>query len=470
LNAPLRVPELYSIETEQALLGSVMAENVLFWRAAEMLSAEDFYDPLHRRIWTRIADLMAKDVRASAMTVEAGMKADEGLAEVGPDYLIGLSQASPASPAVKDFARIIADFARRRRIVDAASDAIDRAYYDHGIRPDEIADQAGELIYEAAHKDAPGRGPEPLIDVVRRAADMAETARKNPERAKIGTGLASLDKAIGGLFPRDLHVLAAAPNIGKSGIAAQIGLAAAVANYSTLIFSKEMASEEFATRYLAAETRIPSNRIAEGRISEAEGHAIAEATMAFQDLPLRLDGASNLTVAQMRARSQATRRRQGSLSLVIIDHLRFIAPADRRSDEKDQIQQITRDLKAMAKDLELAVLLVAHLNRDFWKRQTHRPIVSDLYGSSAIEQNADHIWFLHREEYYLEREIPPETDTKAHTEWLGKMERSRGMAELFGAKRRGGPVGAVQLKFDAPFVRFAEVESEQQQPQEGLQF
>jgi replicative DNA helicase len=454
----IKVPELFSVEAEQELIGAVLCDNTRFWRVSDQISPEDFYDPLHQRIWGTIADMLAKNRLASASTVMAAMTGDEGLIDVGPYYLANLSNAASVIGIVKDYARVIVDFARRRKIVMAASNAIDLAYYESRVKPEDIADQAGESIYDAAHRDAPGRGPEAMIDVVRRAAEMAEASRQNPHKAKLSFGLSSVDKALGGLFPRDLHVLAAAPNIGKSGLSAQIGLSAALGGYTTLIFSKEMAAEEFATRYLAAETRIPSNRLAEGRISEVESQAIADATQAFCELPLLIDGASNLTVAQIRARCQATRRRRNALSLVIIDHLRFIAPADRRSDERDQIQQITRDLKSLAKDMELAVLLVAHLNRDFWKRQSHRPIVSDLYGSSAIEQNADHIWFLHREEYYLEREQPPEHDIKAHTEWLARVERAKGMAEIFGAKRRGGPLGSAQLRFDAPFVRFTEIE------------
>lgn len=472
MNAPakeMRVPELYSIEAEQAVLGAVIGSPSEFWKASELVGPDEFYDPLHARIWKAIAAIMERDGALSTPTLYAALGADEGLASVGgAEYLQGLTYSAPATSRAKAHCAVIADFARRRRIVEAASDAIDKAYFDREASADSIADQGGEALYEAGHSLEIGKGPEPIGDVVRRAATMAETARRNPEKARVSTGMASVDRALGGLFPRDLTVLAAAPNIGKSGLSAQIAMCAARAGYVTLFQSKEMSSEELAMRFLACESGVPSNRIAEGRISQSESEKIAEAAFMFDDLPFRLDGSSYLTVAQIRARAQATKRKLGSLALVVIDHLRFIKPADRRASEPEQLQQITRDLKAMAKDLDTALLLVAHLNRDFWKRQSHRPIVSDLYGSSAIEQNADHIWFLHREEFYLERDEPPVTDQKAHDEWDRKSLAAKGEAELFGAKRRGGPLGTAKLKFDAPFVRFTDPNEDEMPAQEGF--
>jgi replicative DNA helicase len=181
---------------------------------------------------------------------------------------------------------------------------------------------------------------------------------------------------------------------------------------------------------------------------------LAAAVGAYQALPLAIDETPNLSVAQIRARCHALRRKKGNVDLCVIDHLRFITPADRHADERDQIQQITRDLKQMAKELNIAILLVVHLNRGIWSRDNKRPVLSDLYGSSGIEQNADHVWFLHREEYYLERQQPDCSDHKKYDEWLTRVLQSKGRAEVFSAKRRRGPLGSANLKFDAPFARF----------------
>jgi replicative DNA helicase len=456
-----RVPELFSIEAEQSLIGAVLSDNAAYWRVSEKITNDDFYDPLHGRIWAKIGDLIAKDVRANAVTLTATMASDKGLLEIGADYVRNLISATPTLAPLQDDVRTITDLARRRRIVEASTDAIDRAYYDREAQPEAIADQLGEFVYSAAHKHEIGQGPEPLIDVVRRAADGAERARLNPERARISTGLPCVDDALGGLFPRELHVLGAASSMGKSGLLAQFALSAAFAGYVVLAFSIEMASEELATRYLAIDAKVSANRITEGKTTAHDIEHMAEATLRYTDLPFDLDGSSRLSMAQIRARAQGVRRRRGRIDLIVIDHMRLVRPADPRAPQHEQLDQVTQDAKALAKDLDAAALLVSPMNRELWKRQSHRPIMSDLYGASAIEYNADHIWLLHREEYFLQRESISESDQKSHTEWLTKLEVQRNKAELIGAKRRGGPLSSAMLKFDAPFVRFIDPNHDQ---------
>lgn len=450
----------YDIEVEQGLLGAMICDMKHFYRVSEngALKVDDFYDPLHQRIFTRIEEAAARNERVTPLSLHASMKTDAGLQEIGGHgYLARLAQAAAAAPNARDLARILVELAKRRELIRIGEDLVNAAYEQPDDKPaSTAADEASEALYSIAHKAEQGRGPEPLIDVVRRAADGAEYARTHPDKAKISTGIPGVDKALGGLFPRHLHVVGAPPSAGKSGLTAQIGLSAAAAQHTTLMFSIEMAAEEVGARYLAFDTKVTSNRIAEGRTSEAEVTRIAEATRNYDSIPFFVDEITKPSVAQIRARCQAVKRRHGSLSLVIVDHLRLIRPADPRAPEHERYDQIVDDLKTMAKDLDLCVLLVATLNRAFYQRTNPRPMLSDLYGASAIEYHADHVWFLHREEYFLERNVPPETDQKAYVDWASKMEKAKGKAELFAAKRRGGPLGSVVLNFDAPYVRFTD--------------
>lgn len=464
------VPALYSIEAEQSLLGSIIAIPSEFWRVSDGLSADDFFDPLHARIWTAIGGIMDRATALTLPTLYASLSADEGLAEVGGiEYLQSLRWLAPAAPTTRAFASVISDFAKRRRIVKTATEAINSAYYDKDVPCVSIADAAAEALYDGTRSTEVGSEPETLVTVAIRAATLAEIAQRNPEAARITTGLRSVDEALGGLFPGHLHILGAPPSVGKSAAVAQMGLAAARVGYPSIIFSKEMASEEIATRFLAAEIGIPANRIDEGRTRTQDIEAMATSARAYDGIPLFLDGASNLSVAQIRGRCQALKRKHGKLSLAIVDHLRLIRAADSRAPEHERLDQITKDLKALAKDLGLALLLVVTLNRELWKRSVKRPLISDLYGASAIEYNADHIWFLHREEFFLDREEPDQADQKTHDEWERKRFAAKDKAELFSAKRRGGPLSSVTLRFDAPFVRFTELDPvETSEAQEAL--
>lgn len=468
------VPPLYEIEIEQALIGAVMSANRLYWQVAEIIAADDFYDPMHGKVWEAIAANLADDRPADARMITAALRlyVDETKAQDAnrfdvAEYLRTLSAAGSHDANVKSMARAVGDLARRRRVVEQASEAINAAYYDRETSPEVIAERAVEAIYDVTRREGQGSGPEPLIDVIRRAADAAEVSRLNPNRARITTGLASVDAQLGGFFPRDLHILGAASSMGKSGLVGQFSLAASRAGYVVLVFSIEMASEEFATRFLAVDSGVPANRIAEGRTSAAETSAIAEATQQYFEAKFFLDGSSNLSMAQIRARAQAVRRRHERVDLIVIDHLRLVRAADARAPEPQRLDQMTQDAKAIAKDLNAAVLVIAPVNRELWKREAHRPIISDLYGASAIEYNADHVWFLHREEFYLEREKPEVSNNEAYGKWLVKSEAAKGLAEVFGAKRRGGPLGSAMLDFIAPLVQFKEREQpSKSEPQE----
>lgn len=463
MNAHIQIPDLFEVELEQALLGAVIRDNGVFWKVSDLVTPEDFYDPTHKRIWWLIVERLTADrpIDLRLLTTALRPVAKEML-EVQQfdliEYLRGIVMSASASPNVAATARQISDLARRRRIVAEAHAAIDAAYYDRELPPDEIADRAGEGLYEAAHKQEAGNGPEPIIDVIRRAVQMAEEARRNPDRAGVTTGLPTVDSRLSKLFPARLYILAADSSMGKSCLAAQFCRSASSAGFVPLLFAKEMDAEEVGMRFVAQDAGVAANRLTEGRSSDAEMERAAFAVRDYDQGKFFIDGSSALTVAQMRSRAQAVRRREGRLDLVVIDNLRQVRAADPRAPEPQRLDQITRDCKAMAKDLGAAVLLITPLNRDLWKRENPRPLISDIYGSSAIEYNADDIWFLFREEYYLERNEPDQSNAENHVKWMTKLENAKGMAEIFSAKRRGGPLGSAKVKFDGPLTRFFEIE------------
>ncbi len=472
MNVQTVVPNLYEIEMEQGLLGAVIAHNRLFWSVSEMVASADFYDPLHQVLWECISRKIGDDSPADVRSLVAAMrpylervKVDEKFDAA--EYIRGLAIASSAAPNVKSMAKVVGDLARRRRIVDEASAAIDAAYYDRDVTPDLIADKASEALYDASRGQEIGAGPESLGDVVWRAAKQAEEACKAPTTAVISTGMPSVDSALGGIFPRKLHILAAPPSVGKTGLACQMGLEAAAAGNVVLMFSLEMSAEEIGLRFMATQAGVPASQFEEGRAKAKDVERLAAVAGNFKDSRFFIDAAPKLSMAQMRSRAQAVKRRQGRLDLVIIDHMRLVRAADPRAPEHERLGQVTQDGKAMAKDLGPAVMILTPMNRELWKRESKRPLISDIFGASAVESDADLIWFLYREEYFLEKDQPDPSIGEAHTKWLTKMEAAKGRAEIFSAKRRGGALGSATVRFNGPLVQFTEMA--EPQPQTNLE-
>lgn len=455
--------EPYDIDVEQALLGTFLNDSNSYWRAVEILKPEHFYDPLHARIYTVIGELCAKDQRVTPLSLHASMKSDPGVLETGGQaYFDAMRSASPALPNIRELARVLRDLAVRRSIIRAAEIAIAAAYEPPLDKTaDQIADDAAEQLFEAS-KGQMGEGSVTIRDLAQRAVRQAEDAMNAPASVCLTSGLWLVDQQLGGVYRGDLTILGGAPNMGKTSLAQHIlfSNASAPDAEEAIFFSLEMAGEQVATRELAARARVPSDLMRRGKISAQQAEKLALAAYNFPDLPYHIDSTRRLSVAQMRARVQARKRRsKKGVSLVGIDHLRFIKPARPRDDEKDQIQQITSDLKDMAQELNVALLLVSHITREFSKRATTRPQLTDLYGSSAIEQNADAVWFIHREHYYLDRNPPGSKATSEdRAKHVALLERHSGRAEIFAAKQRMGPIGAAEVRFEEKFTTFSDLE------------
>lgn len=464
--APEEPAEPYDIETEQAVIGAMMLAPAAFWSVAEFLKPEHFYDPVHGRLWTAIEKLAAADRAITPTTLRAATEGDPGWTVLNArEYLAGCAQLGTSGRALVEYGQLLRELAARRRLIAIGRELIEAGnspFAQDGETAEVIADRAADELFEAARSRKQDEGAVPIRELAMRAAQEAENAMNAPDSAALGSGLYLVDQEVGKLYRGDLTVLAAPPNMGKSALAHHIAksVAALETEEEVIFFSQEMKAVQLAMRELAHRSGVTSDRMRSGKIKQEEAEIIALAAYQMADIPYRIDGGRSLSVAQMRARVQARRRRsKKGVSLVVIDHLRFIRAANKRDDEKDQIQQITRDLADMAAEFNVAVLLISHVNREFSKRVSQRPVLSDLYGSSAIEQNADSVWFIHREIYYLLRNPPAATlGLTKRAEWEDACEREAGFAEIYSAKVRMGSIGTARVKFIEKFTAFADAE------------
>jgi replicative DNA helicase len=452
----------FDIDVEQALLGAILVDNYCFERVADRLRPEDFYDPLHERMFRAMINYHQRNRAITPITLAAAFHNDEGFTTVGGQaYLKSLANASPAIPNVIDYAKILQDFSGRRALIRIAEELVTAAFSPEiEDTPAIIADRAAEALYEQTRGTEHGRGPLPVIDLAHEAIAQSAKAMEAPESVCLTTGLRTIDGALGGIYRQDVTYLGGAPNMGKSGLLDLMVQANAVRGLPCVLFSLEMSDVQQATRYVSRASEISSDKIRKGELSDQELYRLNLAPGIIGDIQLRIDGTPNLTVAQIRARAQSLRRRYGALAMIGIDHLRFIKPADMRAREPEQIQQVTKDLKTMAKELDVAVVCIAHLNRDYAKRDSKRPQLQDLYGSAAIEQNADAVWFVHREHYYLTRAPADESRIDEYAAWVKACEASNGQAEVYSSKQRMGACASATVRFEAKLVRFYDPEED----------
>ncbi len=471
-------PELCDTDAEQRVLGAILADDATYWQVEPLLGADDFSDPMHRRLFEEIARRKAKNQNVSLFTIKGFAAADPGAVEAGGlQYLQSIAASRPSARHLPEYARAIRRHAQRRAIVVLADQLRDEALAPDGDDLTNTCDAAGEALYDIAHGFGGNDGPKDIAELVRKAAQAAENAHNNPDVAVISTGLAPIDDRLGGLRPAKLVVLGAVTSAGKTGLAQQIALNVSrqrvkagegTIGRQVLIFSKEMEADELGGRYLAFEARIPGDRVEAGRFTPAEWDRIAKAPTAYHNAGLSIDDSPNLSVAQMRARAITHRRRKGRLDLVCVDHLGFIKPADQRDRPDAQLEQICKDLKRLANELKCPVLLISHVNRKYDERASKRPRLADLHGGSGIEKAADDVWFLYREEVFLEADRPDESDAKAFADWATKLQRAKNKAEVFAAKRRGGAKDTAILKFNAPLIAFSDPEDDAAVTREDL--
>jgi replicative DNA helicase len=462
----------HNIEAEQAVLGALLVNNDAAGRVGEFLQAVHFYEPAHQRIFDAASRLIERSQLANPVTLKHFFEQEQTLGQVGgAAYLGRLVGAAVTVYNVAHYARIVHDLAIRRSLIDIGEemlhDAVD-ADVDDGAQ--EQIERAEQRLFDLAETGQREGGFQSFRAALVTAIDMAAAAYKRDSLlVGLSTGLTDLDQKLGGLHRSDLIILAARPAMGKTALATNIAFHAAVnfraetdehGQKRTLdgavvgFFSLEMSAEQLATRILAEQAGIPSEKIRRGAIGEDEFHRVVEVSQRLDETPLFVDDTPALSIAALRTRARRLKRTHG-LGLIVVDYLQLLRPSGRaRHDNRVQeISEITQGLKALAKELDVPVLALSQLSRAVEQREDKRPQLADLRESGAIEQDADVVMFLYREEYYHERK-EPEHDTPQHAEWLEKAERIHGIAELIIGKQRHGPTGTVRLQFTRETTKF----------------
>lgn len=473
-------PMPHSIEAEQQLLGAILTNNDIYDRVASVITSSHFYDPVHARIYEVAAARIAKNNLASPVTLKAFLEDDEGLKELGgPAYLARLAASAISAYAAKDYAQMIYDMAIRRELIGLGHEISSRAQtMEVSEEPREQIVQAEQALYKLSEQGKTDSGFVSFLKAVTEAVNTANAAyQRDGGLAGVSTGLIDMDKKLGGLHPSDLLILAGRPSMGKTSLATNIAFNVAKAYKKGIrpdgtegtveggvvgFYSLEMSSEQLAARILSEAAEVPSQQIRSGDMTEQEFRRFVDAAKALEACPLYIDDTPALPIAQLAARARRLKRTHG-LDLLIIDYLQLCrGTAENRVQE---IGEISMGMKAIAKELNIPVIALSQLSRTVESRDDKRPQLSDLRESGSIEQDADVVMFVFREEYYKEREKPGEHDLEKMAAWQEEMERLHAKAEVIIGKQRHGPIGTVELSFESQFTRFGNlVKPWQQEP------
>ncbi len=458
-----------SIEAEQQLLGAILTNNDIYDRVASIILPRHFYDPVHQRIYEVAAARITKNNLASPVTLKAFLEDDEGLQELGgPAYLARLAGAAVSSFAARDYAQIIYDLAIRRELMGLGRDiSAKAARVDVSSEPAEQIVEAEQELYKLAEKGSSDSGFQSFLRAITDAVNVANAAyERGGGMAGISTGLQDMDKMLGGLHKSDLLILAGRPSMGKTSLATNIafniakayrqgkladGTDGAVDGGVVGFFSLEMSAEQLAGRILSEASEISSHKIRQGDMEEFEFRRFVEAAKDLEACPLYIDDTAAIPIAQLAARARRLKRTHG-LDVIIVDYLQLVRGTS--ENRVQEIGEISMGLKAIAKELQIPVIALSQLSRQVENREDKRPQLSDLRESGSIEQDADVVMFVYRGEYYKEREKPDDDNLEAMAAWQDDMARLHGKAEVIIGKQRHGPIGTVELSFEAQFTRF----------------
>lgn len=468
----------HSIEAEQQLLGAILTNNDVYDRVASIIGAQHFYDPVHARIYETAAARIARNNLASPVTLKAFLEEDEGLRELGgPAYLVQLAGAAISSFAARDYAQMIYDMAIRRELIGLGHEIAGKAARaEVTSEPKDQIVEAEQKLYQLSEQGQTETGFQSFLKAVTDAVDVANAAyMRDGGLAGVSTGLSDMDRKLGGLHSSDLLILAGRPSMGKTSLATNIaynvakaykrgtrpdGSEGAVDGGVVGFFSLEMSAEQLAGRILAEASEISSHKIRQGDLTEDEFRRFVEAAKELESCPLYIDDTAAIPIAQLAARARRLKRTHG-LDLLIVDYLQLVrGTSDNRVQE---IGEISMGLKAIAKELNIPVLALSQLSRQVESRDDKRPQLSDLRESGSIEQDADVVMFVFREEYYVEREKPSDEKLDEIAGWQDRMSRLHGKAEVIIGKQRHGPIGTVELSFESQFTRFGNLAKPWQQ-------
>ncbi|MCT8990877.1 replicative DNA helicase [Chelativorans sp. SCAU2101] len=472
-----------NIEAEQALLGAILVNNDAFYRVSDFLKPNHFYEPLHRKIYEVAGEFIRMGKIANPVTMKTFLPAEEKVGELTvAQYLARLAAEAVTVINAADYGRAIYDLAIRRALITVGEDMVNIAFdAPVDMSPADQIEDAERRLFELAETGRYDGGFESFGDATKTAIDMANAAfMRDGHLSGIATGLRDLDRRMGGLQPSDLIIIAGRPGMGKTSLATNIAFNIA-SSYEPVqqadgtfkaknggvvgFFSLEMSSEQLATRIISEQTEIPSSKIRRGEITEADFEKLVGCAQMMQKIPLFIDQTGGISIAQLAARARRLKRQRG-LDVIVIDYVQLMTGSSRRASENrvQEITEITTGLKALAKELNVPIIALSQLSRQVENRDDKRPQLADLRESGSIEQDADVVLFVYREEYYLKnREPKPGTDE--HLKWEAEMEQVRGKAEVIIAKQRHGPTGTVNLGFQGEFTRFFDLAEDSHLPE-----
>jgi replicative DNA helicase len=454
-----------NIEAEQSLLGLLFINNEQYGKVNELLLPEDFFEPVHQRIYDSISKLIERGQIATPMVLKNLFDQDEALSDKGgAKYLFNLAKMAIQIHDAREIATMIRDLSNKRRLIEIGEEIVNDAFKIDIDKPSQSQIEVAEAeLFALAEKGQTGKAFQPLDDSVQAALASTERAMKSKKHiVGVSTGFADLDNMLGGLQNSDLMILAGRPSMGKTALAVNIAVNAAKSiaydeeeKGAVGLFSLEMSSEQIAMRILSMGTDINTARIRRGDVTEEDFAKLAQRSKELRELDIHVDDTPALSISAVRTRARRLKRRN-NLRVLVVDYLQLLTGSGRRSNESrvQEISEITQGLKAIAKELNIPVIALSQLSRAVEQREDKRPQLSDLRESGSIEQDADVVMFIYREQYYLERKQPREEDAAEHEKWQERMEEVRNITDVIIGKQRNGPVGGIKLRFDGNTTSF----------------
>ena len=456
-----------NIEAEQSVIGSILVSNDIFDDVSPIINYTKFYDPIHQKIFLAIENLISKGMLANPITLKNYFENDKSLIELeGHEYLVKITKFSTSLRQAIEYAKIIYDMHVRRELIKISEATIDNASNKNIDLPGEkIIEDSEKLLFDLAERGSFSKSFVKFDIALNQTIEMASRAFKSTEGiVGVPTGLTDLDDRLGGLHNQDLVIIGGRPSMGKTALATNIAFHAAKniqekgLKSSVAFFSLEMSSEQLSTRILSEQSRIKSNDIRRGKISEEQFDKFIETSKNISELPLYIDETPAISIAAISNRARRIKRLFGC-ELVVVDYIQLMRATNIRNEGRVQeISEITQGLKAIAKELNVPVLAVSQLSRAVEQRDDKKPQLSDLRESGSIEQDADVVMFVYREAYYLERK-EPRPATVEHAEWQGKMNEISNLADIMIGKQRHGPTGNIKVEFEAMFTKFRYIQT-----------
>ena len=453
-----------NIESEQSVIGSILLNNEIFDEINLLINSKNFHDPMHQKIYAAIEKLIYSGMLANPITLKNYFENEKDELNV-PNYLVKITKFSTSSRQAIEYSKLIYDLYVKRELIKISENIIDTAKLnDLDNDGKSIIENFEKSLFDLAEKGSFSSSLVKFDEAMKMTIEMASSAYKNEEGiVGVPTGLTDLDYRLGGLHKSDLLIIAGRPSMGKTALATNIAFNAAKkiqndGRKSTIaFFSLEMSSEQLSTRILAEQSRIKSNDIRTGKISEEQFDKFIETSKNISELPLYVDETPAISIAALSNRARRIKRLYG-LDMVVVDYIQLMKASNFREGRVQEISEITQGLKALAKELSVPVLALSQLSRAVEHRDDKKPQLSDLRESGSIEQDADVVMFVYREAYYLQGK-EPRPATVEHAEWQAKMNDISHLAEIIIGKQRHGPTGNVMLEFEAMFTKFKDLQN-----------